>query len=203
MKAINLFNKWVDLGKDEGMVTNHSPSVDYMLNSVSDSIVNRPFSFLDIGCGNGWVVRKISKIKNCTLSLGIDGAKKMIDKAISLDNKSKYLHLNINNLNHFTSKFDVVFSMEVFYYLDHPYSTIDYIVSSILKDNGCFVIGVDHYLENTPSLSWKTDLDVHMCTFSIEEWKSFFHKSGLKNVKASQYGAKNDWKGTLVIYGEK
>ena len=41
-------------------------------------------NFLDIGCGNGWLVNKVSKLKNCSKSVGVDGAKKMIEKAIIL-----------------------------------------------------------------------------------------------------------------------
>ena len=81
MKAINLFNKWAKLGKDEGMVVNHKHSVDYMLSLIPHEILCNPFSFLDVGCGNGWVVRKMSTLNQCTHTIGIDGAKSMIQKA--------------------------------------------------------------------------------------------------------------------------
>ena len=32
MKAIDLFNNWAIIGKDDGMILNHTPSVDFMLN---------------------------------------------------------------------------------------------------------------------------------------------------------------------------
>ena len=53
------------------------------------------FIFLDAGCGNGWVVRKVSKLKNCTKAIGIDGSKKMIEKAKSLDYINKYYCENL------------------------------------------------------------------------------------------------------------
>ena len=210
IKATNLFNQWADSGKDHGMALNHGPSVDFMLDLIPNSIFKNPFSFMDIGCGNGWVVKKVSEYKNCIYALGIDGAEKMIKKAMLHDNKSKYLELDINNLESYNFQnnlgveyFDIILSMEVLYYLISPEITLKYLHSKLLNQGGCCIIGVDHYLENTPSLSWKYDLNVDMCTYSISEWKDIFIKAGFINVKTLQYGANKNWKGTLVIYGEK
>ena len=108
MKAINLFNHWVDLGKDEGMEVNHTPSVNHMLHLIPSNILDSQFSFLDIGCGNGWVVKKMSSFKNCIRSVGVDGAEKMIKKAILKDEKSEYLVLDINEIKHYHEDFDII-----------------------------------------------------------------------------------------------
>ena len=47
MRAINLFNKWVSLGKDDGMEANHGPSVDYMLDLIPSNILNQKFAIKD------------------------------------------------------------------------------------------------------------------------------------------------------------
>ena len=203
MRAINLFNKWVSLGKDDGMETNHAPSVDYMLDLIPSSILNQKFSFLDIGCGNGWVVRKVSQFMQCNDAVGIDGSDNMIKKAILKDSNSKYLKLNIDNLKNFNQTFDIIFSMEVFYYLKNPQKIMNYIFNNLLKSGGCCIIGIDHYLENTASLHWQHDLNVDMCTYSIFQWKKIFQNAGFSNVFSSQFGNKKDWAGTLVLYGEK
>ena len=203
MKAINLFNKWVELGKDDGMEVNHTPSVDYMFNLIPKKILKSNFTFLDVGCGNGWVVKKTSSMKECVSAVGIDGSENMIKKAISKDMKSRYLQMDLNNLNAYADSFDIVFSMEVFYYLKHPQITINHIFNHLLNKNGCFIMGVDHYLENKPSLKWPIDLNVHMWTYSILQWKALFRSAGFKNIIIEQFGQKNDWSGTLVLYGEK
>ena len=46
----------------------HAKSVQKFLNSIS---FDKPFSFLDVGCGNGWVVRKIAEMKLCKWLLEI------------------------------------------------------------------------------------------------------------------------------------
>ena len=47
----------------------------------------------------------------------------MISKAKLNDTNSKYYQLNIDNLSSYNEHFDIVFSMEVFYYLKHPQTT--------------------------------------------------------------------------------
>jgi len=202
MQAINLFNHWVTLGKDSGMESNHAKSVQYMLSLIPDLILMNSFSFLDVGCGNGWVVRKMQALSNCNLSIGIDGSKNMINKAILNDSNSKYVQLDLNNIE-FTNKVDVVFSMEVFYYLDNPKQTIQYIIDNILNEQGILIIGLDHYKENAPSLSWPTDLNVYMHTYSINDWVKILQEVGLINIKTEQFGSKNEWSGTLILSAEK
>ena len=202
MQAIDLFNHWVTLGKDSGMESNHAESVKYMLSLIPNRILMNTFSFLDIGCGNGWVVRKMKAHSNCNLSIGIDGSKNMINKAILNDSDSKYVQLDLNNIE-FTTKVDVVFSMEVFYYLDNPRKTIQYIIDNILNEGGVLIIGLDHYQENAPSLSWPNDLNVHMHTYSINDWSEILQDLGLINITTNNFGSNKEWGGTLVLYGEK
>ena len=203
MRAINLFNDWVNMGKDDGMQINHTPSVNYMFSIIPSTILNRKISFLDIGCGNGWVVNSFSKIQNCILSVGIDGASNMIEKAILRDQESVYLHLDINNISEYKNTFDVVFSMEVLYYLQDPESIIEYIFKNLLNNGGFFVLGIDHYLENTASLNWPEELNVKMKTYPVSEWKMMFENVGFSNICMFQFGKTKDWEGTLVLSGEK
>ena len=80
---------------------------------------------------------------------------------------------------------------------------MNYMYNNLLLDGGCFVMGVDHYLENKSSLKWPVDLKVDMLTYSILEWKKMLHDTGFSSIKVSQFGQKKDWSGTLVLYGEK
>ena len=118
---INTFNNWAIVGKDEGMEKCHAPAVNKMLDIINlkTSVLNHRFNFLDIGCGNGWVVRKFSNHQNCNIALGVDGAPAMIDKAKNLDDRGNYINTNIEEWE-FNGTFDIIFSMETFYYFkDH------------------------------------------------------------------------------------
>ena len=54
--AVTLFGEWARLGKDEGMESGHSPSVEEMISAVIGRTPEK-FAAIDIGCGNGWAVR--------------------------------------------------------------------------------------------------------------------------------------------------
>ena len=69
------FDKWAQNGRAELMEKEHGKNVSKFLHTIS---FETPFTFLDVGCGNGWVVRKIAEDPNCKKSIGIDKSKKMI-----------------------------------------------------------------------------------------------------------------------------
>ena len=79
IKAIDLFSDWAIKDRDIGMEKNHLPAVQKMIDILLMDY-RRHFSFVDVGCGNGYVVRKISELKQCVISVGMDGAEGMIKK---------------------------------------------------------------------------------------------------------------------------
>ena len=200
---IKTFNDWAIKNKDIAMQKGHSNAVDYMLELISmkSGVFDKAFSFLDIGCGNGWVVRKVSKLKNCKLAHGVDGAPEMIKKAKSKDNKNNYYLEDIEGWNP-PNQYDIIFSMEVFYYFNNPSKIINNLKKH-LNPNGILVIGIDHYLENIPSLNWDKEYNISTNTFSVYDWKSFFIKADLVNVSIFKYGKEKDWEGTLILLGNK
>jgi len=198
---ISVFGRWAEDGRDEGMAKGHLPAVDHMLEVALDGLTN--FRFIDVGCGNGWVVRKVSQLTECKDALGVDGAEKMIEKATSLDTKNTYECANLMSWQPKETA-DVVHSMEVFYYVPHPDQLIQNIYKHWLKKNGRLIMAVDFYTENTVSHSWPEDCGVQgMQLFSEAEWQQFFKNAGFKDVRSWRYGAKEGWAGTLVVMGVK
>ena len=198
---IEIFSDWVDLGKDDGMEKNHSESVKTMLNIVLKNLED--FTFIDAGCGNGWVVRMVSEMDSCFSALGVDGSLKMIDKAKSLDNVSKYECAEISVWKP-NQKKDIVHSMEVLYYFKDPLVVLKNIYDNWLNINGKFIMGIDFYYENKISHNWpeKTNVDT-MTLLSTQEWKNIVSKAGFKNIESRRVGEKNEWKGTLIISATK
>ena len=88
--ATDLFSEWADVGRDEGMERGHSASVEVMLKELLEGW-NRPFRVMDIGCGNGWVVRRLSAHALCSHASGVDGAPSMIAKARTIDPDGDYI----------------------------------------------------------------------------------------------------------------
>jgi len=198
---IEIFSDWVDLGKDDGMKKNHLKSVKAMLNNVLKGL--NDFTFIDAGCGNGWVVKMVSEMDSCFSALGVDGSIKMINKAKRIDKISKYECAEISVWKP-NQKKDVVHSMEVFYYFKDPLIVLTNIYENWLNKNGKFIMGIDFYYENKTSHNWpeKTNVDT-MTLLSTQEWKNIVSKAGFKNIVSWREGEKNEWKGTLIISATK
>jgi SAM-dependent methyltransferase len=199
------FDEWAQNGRAELMEKEHGKNVSKFLDTIS---FDKPFTFLDVGCGNGWVVRKISREPNCKKSIGIDKSKKMIieSKKKIINKKEEFFHTDIESWKHI-SKFDFIFSMESLYYADSIELALEKIYK-ILKPGGQFFCGTDFYTDNKATAKWAKIMKIQMHLHSKKEWKEFFQNAGfnvktkhvkdLKNTKKW----KREW-GTLFIIGTK
>ena len=200
-EATELFSEWADNGRDEGMERGHTPSVTVMLEHLLDG-VTAPFTAIDIGCGNGWVVRKLAAHHLCDHASGVDGASSMIQKARGVDPNGDYVEAMLPDWSP-SEPVDLVHTMECLYYLHEPVAFLGEVYQRWMKPGGKIVIGVDHYLENPSSLDWGVSLHVHMTTLSIEDWIQGLNEAGFVDVHTQQVGAKEGWSGTLVLTASK
>ncbi|MDX1441915.1 MAG: methyltransferase domain-containing protein [Nitrosopumilaceae archaeon] len=199
------FDEWAINGRAELMEKEHGKNVTKFLDKIS---FESPFTFLDVGCGNGWVIRKIAKNPYCKKAVGIDKSKKMINQAQKNKNNSKetYLHANIESLN-YRGKFDYIFSMESLYYAESIEVALKKIFK-LLKPGGKFFCGMDFYTDNKATIRWLERMKLKMHLHSKKEWKDLFKNVGFetktKNVKDLK--SRKKWKrefGTLFLIGEK
>jgi len=204
-KVRETFDKWAQNGRAELMEEEHGKNVLKFLESIS---FEKPFTFLDVGCGNGWVVRKIAKEEYCKKSIGIDKSKKMIiqSKKKIESKKEEYIHTDIESMN-YRGKFNFIFSMESLYYADSIEIALEKIYK-LLKPGGQFFCGTDFYTDNKATARWAGIMKIQMHLHSKKEWKGFFKKVGFsvktKNIKDLKNNKK--WKrehGTLFIIGTK
>ena len=203
-KPTDVFGEWAEIGKDIGMEESHAIAVDEMISFALKERLNvgKNFSFLDIGCGNGWVVRNVANNTLCNRAVGIDGAKQMIANAESRGGDAEYILANINSFNS-PEKYDVIHSMEVLYYLEDPLDIVRKISDSWLNKGGRLIVGLDHYYENTDSHSWQEEVGTRMLMLKAEEWVQIFKMAGLDEVESWHSDKHADWAGTLVITGKK
>jgi len=204
-KVRTTFDEWAKIGRSELMEKEHSKTVLKFLNSIR---FEKPFSFLDVGCGNGWVVRKISQIKNCKKAVGIDKSQNMITKAKSKKKSSKENYLRTDILSwKFSGKFDYIFSMESLYYSTPMESALKKIYK-LLKPGGDFFCGTDFYSENKATTQWSKMLDISLDLRSKNQWKKMFEEIGFKTKtkQVKDNSNRKKWKrefGTLFIIGKK
>ena len=196
---IDVFSEWAKNGKDEGMERHHYQSVMNMINFASSKLSK--YSFIDAGCGNGWVIRKVAEDPKCSKAIGVDGSKNMIDKAKRLDVKNKYYCADLLTWVP-NEKADIIHSMEVFYYFENPGNLIKHINNNWIKIGGRLIMGIDFYIENKTSHSWQKECGISiMKLYSEIEWKKFFKNAGLSKVESWRHGESKDWGGTLIVTG--
>ena len=204
-KTAKVFDTWATAGRSEEMEKGHGMSVSKFLGSVS---FDKPFSFLDIGCGNGWVVRKIAQLPKCKKAVGIDKSKNMIKKAkkTKITIKEQYYTTDLESCK-FSAKFDIIFSMESLYY-SVPMEPALHKVYKLLKNDGVFYCGTDFYKDNHLTTRWIKDMKISMDLRSETEWKKMFKEVGFKTRIKHVTDPKNKakWKrefGTLFLIGKK
>ena len=196
MNSVNTtFDKWAKNGRDELMEKEHRKSVMKFLKTIS---FDKPFLFLDVGCGNGWVIRKIAEENNCKKAIGIDKSKNMILQANAKKktSKEKYIHKSIESLR-YKNKFDFIFSMESLYYVDSIKIALEKIYK-LLKPGGQFFCGTDFYSDNKATVKWANIMKIQMHLHSKQEWKKFFKNAGfetrtkqVKDLKIRKNGNEN------------
>ena len=199
------FDEWAQNGRAELMEKEHGKNVLKFLEKIS---FNKPFSFLDVGCGNGWVIRKIATNPNCKKAVGIDKSKKMITQAKKKTKNSKeiFIHTDIEAWK-YSGKFDFVFAMESLYYSDSIEAALKKILK-LLKPGGYFFCGTDFYTDNKATAKWAEIMKIQMHLHSKKEWKEFFSDAGFETTSKhiKDLKSRKKWKrefGTLFIIGKK
>ena len=203
-KPIEIFGKWAEEGKDVGMEKGHATSVKDMLDFALQerSNIGKNFSFLDLGCGNGWAARKVAENTLCTNAVGLDGAEQMIINAKKIAGQVEYIHADINSYIP-NRKFDLIHSMEVLYYLEDPAKKVKSFTNDWLEDQGRLITGIDHYYENLDSHSWEEKVGTPMLMLKEAEWLAIFNESGLGDIKSWRSNQSKEWAGTLILTGRK
>ena len=196
--ATDVFSQWALIGKDEGMERGHAASVKAMLELALPKIKEN-FTAIDLGCGNGWVVRLLSEMGASRVE-GVDGAQEMINKARSVDSVHNYSQGLLPEWKP-EMRYDLVHSMEFLYYLQDPAKMISIIHDQWLNNGGILVAGVDHYLEHEESLTWPEHVGVHMKTMQISEWEDAMKLAGFEEIEIHQVASKEGFPGTLVMLG--
>ena len=199
--AIDVFNDWAKTGKDEGMKKNHFPAFQEVKKLIKKYSQNKAI-LADVGCGNGWGTDNLNSEEFIDQAMGYDGSPKMIEKAKKNYPNTQFFNMDLNSWAP-NQSFDVVYSMEVLYYLESPSQFIKNCYQKWLNAGGLFICAIDHYQENQESLSWPKDLNVNMKTKTSNQWKNILEENKFKNCNIKHVNQNKDWNGTLIFWGIK
>jgi SAM-dependent methyltransferase len=197
--ASEVFTEWAATDRDITMQNNHAAAVDEMLAAAIAALGNAEgYTAIDAGCGNGWIVRRLSSSIGCLSATGVDGSAGMIAKARALDPLGRYVIADLSTWLP-PERVDLVVSMEVLYYLDDPVALLRRIATTWLKPGGYAVFGIDHYQENELSLRWPTGIGVRMTTWPEARWLSALEEAGFTRVRTWRAAAHPGEAGTLAM----
>ena len=204
-KVARTFDAWAVNGSAERMEREHGRNVARFLGRIRWS---DDFAFADVGCGNGWTVRRVARHKKCRSATGLDKSKNMVMRARkkAVSKKETYVHADIESWK--TGKrFDYIFAMESIYYSASVEGALQKIFA-LLKPGGVFFCGTDFYADNRATAGWPDRMRLEMHLYSKREWARLFKDAGFRTrtrqIRDPESAAK--WKrefGTLFLAGRK
>jgi len=104
---------------------------------------SEPFTYLEFGCGNGWLVAHVAKHPLCKRAIGLDVSQVMVAKGKQRFSQQKFPNLCLEQADimvYPTEPVDIMFSMAALYYI-FPMEKFAPRVSELVKFGGTFACG--------------------------------------------------------------
>jgi SAM-dependent methyltransferase len=175
------FNRWAEAGRGEGMEQEHLPITLPVLEKMRLAPTE---NVLDVGCGAGWLSRRLAKSVPEGRVVGMDISDEMIRHA-------RRTSLDFDNLMFVTGEvaeipwqpnfFLHAISVESSYYWPDPRAGIRDIFR-VLQDGGSAWILINYYRDNPHCHQWGKLLAVPTHLLSGEEWADIFREARFTGV---------------------
>ncbi|HEV2196580.1 MAG TPA: class I SAM-dependent methyltransferase [Candidatus Acidoferrum sp.] len=176
------FNRWAEAGRGEGMEQEHLPITLPVLEKMRLAPTD---NLLDIGCGAGWLSRRLAKLVPQGRVVGMDVSDEMIRHA-------RRASLDFENLMFVTGEvaeipwepnfFSHAISVESSYYWPDPAAGIRELFR-VIRPGGSAWILINYYRDNPHCHQWGNLLAVKTHLLSVEEWSDFFRAAGFGHVR--------------------
>lgn len=174
------FNRWAEAGRGEGMEEDHLPITLPVLEKMRLAPAE---NVLDVGCGAGWLSRRLAKLVPEGRVVGMDISDEMIRRA-------RRASADFDNLMFVTGEvaeipwqpnfFTRVISVESAYYWPDPAAGIKELFR-VLQGGGSAWILINYYHDNPHSHQWGNLLAVPTHLLSGEEWAELFRGAGFSH----------------------
>ena len=175
------FDRWAEAGRGAEMEQDHLPITLPVLEKMRLAPTD---NVLDVGCGAGWLSRRLAKLVPEGRVVGMDISHEMIRHA-------RRASADFGNLLFVTGEvkeipwqphfFAHAISVESSYYWPDPAAGIKDIFR-VLHDGGSAWILINYYRDNPHSHQWGELLAVPTHLLSGDEWAELFQNAGFTNV---------------------
>ena len=176
------FNRWAEAGRGEGMEQEHLPITLPVLEKMRLTPAD---NVLDVGCGAGWLSRRLGKLVPQGRVVGMDIADEMVRHARRASGDFENLMFvtgEVDEIPWEPNFFSHAISVESSYYWPDPAAGIREIFR-VLKPGGSAWILINYYRDNAHCHQWGDLLAVKTHLLSAEEWSEFFRGAGFGNVQ--------------------
>ncbi|MGA2071922.1 MAG: methyltransferase domain-containing protein [Terriglobia bacterium] len=175
------FNRWAEAGRGDDMEQSHLPIVEPMMALIEFKPQDK---VLDVGCGTGWLVRRIAPLVSEGLAAGMDVSDAMLGRAESLSAQLPnvaFARGGVDAIPWESGYFTKVVSVESAYYWPDPAQGVREI-SRVLSPGGAAWILINYYRDNPHCHQWGGQLKVPTHLLSAEEWEGLFRQAGFAAV---------------------
>jgi ubiquinone/menaquinone biosynthesis C-methylase UbiE len=176
------FNRWAEAGRGEGMEQDHLPialpALEKMRLAPADNV-------LDVGCGTGWLSRRLARLAPEGRVIGMDISDEMIRHArrASVDFENlMFVTGEVTGIPWQPNFFSRVISVESSYYWPDPVAGLKE-TFRVLQDGGSAWILINYYRDNPHCHQWGDLLAVKTHLLLADEWSELFRAAGLTSVE--------------------
>jgi ubiquinone/menaquinone biosynthesis C-methylase UbiE len=185
IRVRNEFNQWAEAGRGEEMEDHHLPITEPVLPLMDLKPNDR---VLDLGCGSGWLCRRIARLVPEGRVVGIDIAPEMVRRARAVSRE----HANLNFMEGAADRipcgggsFSKIVSVESAYYWPDPAACVGEMFRVLAKGGSAWIL-INYYLENPHAHQWGPIVNVPTHLLSTDEWMAFYRAAGFVDVQHRQ-----------------
>jgi SAM-dependent methyltransferase len=216
------FNRWAETGRGEGMEQEHLPIALPVLETMRLTATD---NVLDVGCGAGWLTRRIAERVPEGRVVGMDVSDQMIRVARRTSLKHDnvlYVTGEVGEIPWEANFFTQAISVESAYYWPDPSSGLQEIFR-VLRPAGKLRILINYYRDNPHCHQWGPLLAVKTHLLLADQWAGLFREAGFADVRQERVEDKSPspevyqgrWfrdaaqlrafktEGALLVYGAK
>lgn len=175
------FNRWAEAGRGDGMEQDHLPIALPVLEKMH---LAPDDNVLDVGCGSGWLSRRLGRMVSEGRVVGMD----ISDEMIRIARRNSLQHDNVlfvagevGEIPWETNFFAHAISVESAYYWPDPAAGVRELFR-VLRPGGTAWILINYYRDNPHCHQWGELLAVPTHLFSAEEWSDLFRAAGFVSV---------------------
>ncbi len=175
------FNRWAEAGRGDGMERDHLPItlpvIEKMRLTATDNV-------LDVGCGSGWLARRLGQLVPEGRVVGMDISDEMIRVARRSSAEAEnvlYVVGEVGEIPWEGNFFSHAISIESSYYWPDPAAAIQELFR-VMRPGGRAWILINYYKDNLHCHHWGESLSVKTHLLSAEEWSELFRAAGFVAV---------------------